>query len=611
MSAGDRRVRIGGASGAWGDSSVAVPQLLARGNVDYLVFDYLAELTMAIMAAIRARNPDAGYATDFVDAIAASLGAILRRGVRVVANAGGVNPAGCVAALRAAAAERGLKPKIAMVTGDDVMPLADALRAGDVRDVDTGAAFPDRPMTANAYLGALPIKQALDAGADIVVTGRCVDSAVTLGALMHAFGWAADDHDRLARGSLAGHLIECGCQATGGLFTDWRDVPGWEAIGYPIVETRADGGFVVTKPEGTGGLVTPAVVGEQMLYEIGDPARYLLPDVVCDFTAVEMRQAGPDRVEVTGARGGPPTDSYKVCATYADGYKCAATLTIVGFEAAAKARRTAEAILARTRALFREHNFGDYTETLVEVLGAEDAYGPQAAAGAAREVVLRIAATHPDRRALELFAREVAPAGMSWAPGTTGIGGRPKVARQIRLFSFLLPKARLDPAVTLDGETAPVAIPPGAPLPPRPDEAVPETAGEPGPDAVTVPLIELAHGRSGDKGDIANIGVIARDRACLPWLRRALTPERVRAWLGHYVRGAVTRYDVPGIGGFNFVCEQALGGGVAASLRNDPWGKGMAQILLSMPVEIPADLLAPPAPVDPAAVRAGDGAPPR
>jgi len=598
LSPEQRIVRIGGASGFWGDSSVGAPQLVASGQVDYLVFDYLAELTMSILAAARQKNALLGYATDFVTVVMrAVLKDVVQRGIRVVSNAGGVNPQGCAAALRTLAEELGVNVKIAVVTGDDVMPLIPALREADppVRELQSGAPLPERIVTANAYLGALPVKAALDAGANVVITGRCVDSAVTLGVLMHEFGWSMDDYDRLAAGSLAGHIIECGCQATGGLFTDWDSVPDWAHIGYPIAECRFDGGLTVTKPEGTGGLVVPAVVAEQMLYEIGDPSAYLLPDVTCDFTGVTLIAEGPDRVTVHGARGRAPTPTYKVCATYVEGFKLSAQLTIVGFDAEAKARRTGEAIVERTSELLAARGLAPYTDTMIETLGAESCYGPHARAGGTREVVLRLTATHRDKAALELLAREVAPAGTSWAPGTTGGGGRASASPSIRQYAFLLDKSRLRPQVLIDGRTADVAVPAvmaqGAQATAGTASAASSEVAEPGMDALEVPLIRVAWGRSGDKGDISNIGIIARDARLLPLLRAQLTPERVARHLAHLVRGPVTRYEAPGVHAFNFVCEQALGGGGMKSLRNDALGKGMAQILLALPVRVPVALL--------------------
>ena len=586
-------VKIGGASGFWGDSSVGAPQLVDVPGIRYLVFDYLAELTMSILAAARAKNPELGYATDFVDiTVRQVLKSCKARGIRLIANAGGVNPAACGRALEKLAAEIGVEARIAVLDGDDVMPLMPALRARGVTDFCSGTQLPQRVASANAYFGAIPIARALALGADIVVTGRVVDSAVTLGALMHEFGWRADDYDRLAAGSLAGHLIECGCQATGGLFTDWRDVPDWADMGYPVIECRADGSFAVTKPAYTGGLVSVPSVAEQMLYEIGDPANYVLPDVVCDFTQVRMESAGVQRVRISGARGKPPTDRYKVSATYADGYRCTGTLTITGFEAAAKARRSGEAILERSRAIFRRLGLEDYSGTDLSVLGMEGTYGPHAQPHDLHEAVLRLAVSHPQKQALEVFAREIAPAGTSWSPGTTGSlnAGRPNVAPQIKQFAFLLPKAQAAARLTFAGRTEAVAVPAGtaAAL-----EAGADAVFERPPmtDAVTVPLVRLAWGRSGDKGDHSNIGIIARKAEYLPWIASQVTASAVADYLRHLVKGRVTRYAVPGIGALNFVLENALGGGGMASLRGDPLGKGMAQILLAMPLRIPKDLL--------------------
>ena len=592
----DRPVRIGGASGFWGDSSVGAPQLVQHGNVDFLVFDYLAELTMSILAAARAKNPQLGYATDFVQVtMQAILREVAAKGIRVISNAGGVNPQACADALQALASEQGISLKIAVVTGDDVLPMVPALREQDVRELQSGEPLPHRLLTANAYLGALPIRAALDAGAQVVITGRCVDSAVTLGALMHAFDWRPDDYDRLAQGSLAGHVIECGCQATGGLHTDWESVPDWPHIGYPVIECDADGSFVVGKPQGTGGLVTTAVIAEQVLYEIGDPRRYLLPDVTCDFSEVRLEQLGEHRVRVTGARGLAPGPHYKVSATFLDGYRCTAQLTIVGIDAARKAQRTGEAILQRTRELLAQRRWLPFTRTHIEVLGSEQAnYGPHARTAEVREAVLQVAVMHPQKEALELFAREIAPAGTSWSPGTTGAGGRPSPAPAIRQFAFLLDKTRVAPQVRIDCELRTVAVPSGqAPVPPPPAVLPAAVDGVTQAGAVEVPLVRLAYARSGDKGNHSNIGVIARRPEWLPLLRAQLTEARVKSWLGHLVAGEVRRFDLPGLHAMNFLCTDALDGGGMASLRNDPLGKGMAQILLSLPVRVPPGLLSP------------------
>jgi hypothetical protein len=592
-------IRIGGASGFWGDSSVGAPQLVQLGKVDYVVFDYLAELTMSVLAAARLKNPDLGYATDFVTVtMKAILKDVVAKNIKIVSNAGGMNPHACAAALAAIAAEQGVAIHIAVVEGDDVMPLIPQLRDAGIKEIQSGQPLPERLLSANAYLGAAPIKLALDAGAQVVITGRCVDSAVTLGVLMHEFDWSFSDLDKLAQGSLAGHLIECGCQATGGLHTDWQNVPDWANIGYPVLTCNADGTFAVEKPPQTGGLVSVATVAEQLVYEIGDPANYLLPDVVCDFTQVQLAQVGEHQVSVRGARGKAPTPHYKVSATYAHGFRCSGQLSIVGLDAVAKAQRTGEAILTRTRRLLADAGLKDYGDTLIEILGSESCYGAHknAQVQASREAVLRITVTHSSKDALAMFAREIAPAGTSWSPGTTGAGGRPSPSPMIRQYAFLLDKTALQPVVVMGGERTLVEIAThAAAVRPEPVEGLPEfRQAQPERDldkeTITAPLIQLAYARSGDKGDTSNIGIIARQPAFLPFIKASVTEESVAAWLAHLVKGKVTRFDLPGINAVNFVCEQALGGGGMSSLRNDPLGKGMAQMVLSMPVTVPLSM---------------------
>ncbi len=585
-----RKVRIGGASGAWGDSPGAVGQLLDAG-VDYLVMDFLAEVTMSLLARARMKNPDFGFPPDLVAYLQPHLARLGRGGAKVVTNAGGVNPLGAKAALEAAARAAGLDLKVAAVTGDDLMGRLDELRALGLREAETGAPIPERLLTANAYLGALPIRAALAAGADIVVTGRVADSALALGILMHEFGWAEDAHDLLAAGSLVGHVLECGPQATGGTFTDWETVPDWGNIGYPVATVAPDGSFELGKPAGTGGLVSFGTVAEQVLYEIGDPAAYLLPDVVADFSQVRIAETGPDRVRVGGARGRPPTPDLKVSATWADGWRAVLSVSIVGPQAAAKAEKTAEAILARARRLFAAQGFPDFTATRAEALGAESAYGADSRRRATREVLLRLVVDHPDRRALELFAREAGSIGLGFAPGTTGIySGRPKPVPVVRLFTLLVPKAVAGPAmVHIDGRAFEVPSPPGVPLAPRPADPAPPAV----PDGPTrpVPLKRLAYARSGDKGNRANIAIIARDPAFLPFLRAALTPERIAEHFREQVTGPVQRFEAPGLHALNFLIEGALGGGGMASQRIDPQGKAYGQMALEMVLEVPAGLL--------------------
>ena len=586
-------MRIGCATGFWGDSEAGATQLVMHGAIDYLVFDFLAEITVSLLARARAKSPDAGYAPDFVRIVASLAGELKSRGIKVVSNGGGVNPKACGEALRKQLQALGIALKVAVVEGDDLSVRADEFRAADVREMFSGAPMPPQFLSVNAYLGAQPIAAALAAGADIVITGRVVDSAVTLGPLVHEFGWSWTDWDKLATGSLAGHVIECGTQATGGLFTDWESVPGWDDMGFPIAECESSGtSFVLTKPANTGGLVIPASVAEQVLYEIGDPAAYLLPDVTCDFRSVKLQQDGDHRVRVSGAHGRPAPSSYKVSATYGEGWRLFTTLMIGGNDAARKAERVGEAILQRTRRMFAERGWDDYSETSVEVMGAESTYGPHARATGTREVILKISAKHAARDALELLAREIAPSATAMAQGITGFAaGRASPSPVVRLFSFLTDRSQVRACVTLDGldlrfeETfTPVTAVASAAT------TVPACAISSA-DTVTVCLLRVAHGRSGDKGDMANIGIIARSDALYPVLVQNLTVEKVHNYLAHVAKGKVSRYTLPGLNALNFTLENALGGGGMASLRYDPQGKALAQMLLDIPVSIPAALL--------------------
>ena len=591
-----KTVRIGSGAGFWGDTPSAPGQLVRQGDVDYLVFDYLAEVTMSLLARARSRSPELGYAVDFIDPVMKDILAdVVEKGIKIVSNAGGVNPEACRDALLKIAADMGLEINVAVIKGDDLITRLGDFEGMDLSEMFSGAPFPDDIQSLNAYLGGRPIAEALAAGAQIVITGKCADSAVVLGPLMHEFDWADDDYDRLAAGSLAGHIIECGAQATGGNITDWRlSVDGWHDIGFPFVDCEPDGSFTVSKPEGTGGLVSVATVGEQMLYELGDPAHYILPDVVCDFTDVSLKETGPDRIRVTGAKGLGATPTYKVNATHMDGFRATALFMIGGIDASAKGDAVAGAILKRTRHLFRDRNLGDYRDTDVEILGSEATYGAHARSRGTREVMVKIAVHHDAREAVEIFAREIAPAVTGMAPGVTGIfGGRPRVSPVVRLHSLLIDKEIVPSTVDIAGNV--IDVPPHIPSEPvkQPSaDAVPasERLVDASGPSVSVPLVKLAYARSGDKGNSSNIGVIAREPEFVPVLRAQLTEELVADYFAHVLEGAVECYELPGIGAFNFMLHDSLGGGGVASLRMDPQAKAYAQMLLDIEILLPESL---------------------
>jgi len=596
----DKTLRIAGASGFWGDASHATSQLLHQAKVDFIVYDYLAEITMSIMARARAKKPETGYALDFVSAaMKPNLKEITRQGVKIVSNAGGVNPQACADALRAVIAEQGLDLQVACVLGDDLLDQSAHLAAQHCSEMFSAEPFPavDKIASINAYLGAFPVALALEQGADIVITGRCVDSAVTLGACINHFGWGRDDLDQLAMGSLAGHILECGPQATGGNFTDWELVESLETIGYPIAEISADGSFLCSKPADTGGLVSVGTVAEQMVYEIGDPQAYILPDVVCDFSQVKLEQVGVDLVAVSGAIGLPAPDSYKVCSTYADQWRGGHLLSLYGIDASKKAEKLAAAILAASRRTLNLYGLPDFTETSVEVIGAESQYGAAAQSGRYREVALKVAAKHSDAAGIGILLKEMTGLGLATPPGLCGFaGGRPKPSPIVRLFSFELPKGAVTPQVEINGLLLDCPDTQGTALDLRTlvRPAVPVTTSSE--KLVDVPLVALAYARSGDKGNKANIGVIARKPEYLPYIYAALTEQAVALRFAHFIQSSasapVERYLMPGCYGINFLFHDVLGGGGMASLRNDSQGKGYGQLLLDAQIPVSAEIAA-------------------
>jgi hypothetical protein len=589
-------VKVAGGTAFFEDSFYGHPAMM-RAGVDYIVYDYLAEVTMSSLAA---NTEGPGYHPGFLADIRPYLRELLDSGVKLVTNWGGLDPESAARELRALASELGAAARVAVVTGDDLRPRLDEIRAAGLREMFSGAPLPEdrEVLSANAYFGGFPIAAALSKGADIVVTGRVVDSALALGALIHEFGWGPDDHDRLAAGTLVGHLLECSTQATGGTSTDWLDVPNPEDIGNPICECRADGSFVLTKPEGTGGRVNRGTVMEQMIYEVSDPRAYYAPDVVADFSGAVFEQAGEDRVLVTGVKGYPPTGSYKVCATHRDGWRGQVYQPIVGAHAAVKARRQAQALFDRTNNILRLRNMKPLNLTHAEVLGAEASYGPRSRQQDSREVVAMMTVDHDEPEGVQVFLKEQICAISAMAQGTAmnlgGLMGR-GVVPLMRVFNFLLPKEEVTPVVTIDGRETGYRVDNRSGFspamlaephePPPPDDADAQT---------TVPLLRLAWARSGDKGNVFNVGVFAREPRFFPYIAAALSADAVAGWFAHLVddpgNARADRYLLPGSQGLNFVVHESLGGGASVSPRVDQLAKTMGQILLDYPVPVSPSL---------------------
>ncbi|MEO7971693.1 MAG: acyclic terpene utilization AtuA family protein [bacterium] len=450
-----QKIRIAAGQGFWGDLPDAPVRQVEGGPIDYLMLDYLAEVTMSIMQKQRSRDPSAGYAKDFVPLMKQILPACVERDIRVTANAGGVNVPGCAAAVKEVARELGLggKLKIGIVTGDDIMPRLDELlaRGVEMRNMDNGAPLDtvrDQIQSANVYLGAAPLVEALNGGARIVITGRATDTGLTLAPLIHEFGWASDDWNRLAAGTIAGHIIECGAQCSGGNCQyEWRSIPNLANVGFPLVEAAPDGSFVITKHERTGGWVVIPSVKEQLVYEMGDPRGYITPDCVADFTTVQLEYEGRDRVRVFGIEGRPATDTFKVSISYSAGYKAVGTLVYSWPDAFDKAQAADRILRGRLDRLGLQ-----FDEILTEFVGANATHGPLAGNPSPDlpEVQLRVGVRGQNRSDVERFTREIAPLVLTGPPGVTGFaGGRPKVEEIVAYWPALIPKHEIEPKVEL------------------------------------------------------------------------------------------------------------------------------------------------------------------
>jgi hypothetical protein len=595
------QLRIGNAGGYWGDDPTALYRQVHGGRLDYITMDFLAEVTMSIMQKQRSRDPELGYAKDFLAMLEGVLPKLLQDKTRIITNAGGVNPEACAAAINQLALKMGYKLKIAVVYGDDILLRLKELRAKgcaftNMETDESFASVESRIEAANIYFGAVPVVEALRWEPDIIITGRVTDTGITIAPMIYEFGWSLTDWNKLASGIVAGHILECGSQATGGNFTDWQKVKSFANIGYPIAEMNADGTFVITKHPGTGGLVSVDTVREQLFYEMGHPKAYLTPDVVADFSSIQLQDAGPDRVQVSGVKGFEPTPLYKVSMAFTDGCKCIGEIAISGPDA----RRKAEAFAA----IFWERCGRDFLETETEYFGWNAFHRSISQSEDANEIILRLGVRDYDKTKLRAFGKLIPSLILGGPPGVCVLGGVPKIQDVVSYWPALMPKSAVKPKIALFangfteiqevdstqvGHFEPTVA--DAQIAAHASKSVREALSDMGGDGA-VTLSKLCLGRSGDKGDTSNIGIMARNKKIFDFLNTFLTAQRVKDLFQELCKGKVTRHSLPNMQGYNFLLEDSLGGGGTMTLRTDAQGKGFAQALLRIKVRVPAEILA-------------------
>jgi len=592
------RIVIANCGGFWGDDPTAARRQVEGGPVDYLVMDYLAEVTMAILQKQRQRKPEAGYATDFVAQLRDVLPACVERNIKVISNAGGVNPLACKAAVEKLADELGVgdRVRVGVVLGDDIYGRLDDLIAGGqpLTNMDTGRPLSDERanvLSANVYLGAAPVVRALELGANVVITGRVTDTGVTLAPMIHEFGWAADDWNRLAAGIVAGHIIECGTQCTGGNFTDWQKVKSLSNLGFPLVEAFPDGTFTVTKHPGTGGLVSVHSISEQLLYEMGTP-QYLAPDCIARFDSIRLTQDGPDRVKVSGIVGEPPPEKLKVSVSFSHGYRAFGRLVVTGPDSLAKAEKVAQLV-------WESAGGTDLFEDTCTQFLAWNATHPPLTDSEPSEIMVQLAVRdHDEKKINSRFGVQVVPRVLGSVPGITVLAdqGRPRASDVVGYWPALIDRSCVPMRVVV-GDDDEIDVPyldlaTAAPAGPAfTSESPPHPSGGGGGQTVTVPLSRLCLARSGDKGDTSNVGVLARSEAIYHWMVEHITPAFVQDRFAGICKGGVERHEMPNLLACNFLLHESLGGGGTLSLILDPQGKTYAQYLLATEVEVEADLL--------------------
>ncbi len=578
-------IRIGNASGFWGDDLNALKRQIDGGNLDYITSDYLAEITMGILMKQNLKDPSMGFVYDFIEQFDEVLDSIVESNTKIITNAGGINPIGLAEKLNELVLKRGKKLKIAAITGDNISDRIDEFYPGKskLENMETGENFlkvKERILSANLYLGVNPVLEALKSGADIIIAGRVTDTAITLAPMIHEFGWKLNDFDKLASGIVAGHIIECGTQSTGGNFTGWQDVKNWNNIGFPIIEVEETGEFTVTKHENNGGLVSIGTVKEQLLYEMGRPDEYISPDVIADFSSIHLEKTGENRIRISGTKGYAPTEFLKISISYSGGYKASGTIIIAGDDIQKKAE-TFESILWNKLNMEFEEKKSDLLFGTVH----NNIY---------KEGYLRFSVFDTDKKKIEKFSKTISALILSGPAGVAVTGGRPKVQEVLGYWPALLSKKLI---------TANTIILSGKDIPKKIENISSETGfeskikGETSPNSLVsqdnkegiteinntkgIRISDLAYTRSGDKGDMSNIGVIALDEEKYEILKRHLTPDYIKEVFKDVCKGKVIRYEIDNLLALNFLLEGSLGGGGARSLSSDPQGKLYAQRLLT------------------------------
>lgn len=593
-----KKVIIGNSSGFWGDDPRALLRQAKGGPIDYIVSDYLAEVSMSILQKQQARDPQKGYVEDFIQHFLAAASIIHKKKIRIITNAGGNNPFQCGIKIQAALKSIGLNMNIAVIEGDNILPHIRSLKNQGVsfQNIETGEShdiIADKTVSANAYVGVPPILEALKTNAQLIIAGRVTDSALAMAPMIHELGWELNDWNRMGAGMIAAHIIECGAQATGGNFTDWQEVRNWDNMGFPIVEMFQDGNFNVFKHPNTGGIVTEHTIKEQLVYEIADPANYYGPDVIADLTTLNVVQAGPDKVNVSNAKGKAPTKYIKLSMAYQMGFRAKGNIIISAPDALEKAR-------VLEKQFWNKFSF-NFDKNNTEFIGQNACHLDLAPKIEANEILLQLQAADHNKERIDEFSRQIAALILSGPPGVAVTGGRPKAQQQMAYWPALIHKKFISAQVsTLDehgkkNKVNTIHFLTGfESVYPKASEHVKTSTPQsylPEEGWVSCKLNKLVLARSGDKGNTTNIGLIARSNDIYHFMEQRLTPGVIKEWFSSLCKGAVTRYNIPSLMAFNFILEQSLDGGGTQSMRIDAQGKTMASALLNIEVSVPAELL--------------------